>query len=107
MTGARQGALLLEQEAEQKPSWNPEAQLAPPADGNGWQSRNYHGYHQAREWVDGEPGDWTFHIPYFYGDDDPNCPVLMWDGTKSDVPITKNAAILIRGRYYGRRWWTH
>lgn len=105
-----QAFLALAPDDEKKRSgFRPWKHVDPPTGGTGWQLRDFHGYCQAREWVNGEPGDWQFDVTGFYtdGGEDGECCVLMWDGSEKDVPITSRATILIRGRYYGRRYWSH
>lgn len=107
---SKQGELDLEKDDPKKQSgFQPWKFVDPPVDGIGWQLQDFHGYCRSREWVNGEPGEWQFNVTGFYtiGEEDGECAVLMWNGTERDVPITSRNTILIRGRYYGRRFWNH
>ena len=70
-------------------------------------TRDFKGYHQARETVDGKPIEpWSFYICGF-GYDDVSCSVLLIDHTEKTVPINKANQILIDGKWYGPTHWNH
>lgn len=74
-----------------------------------WEIRNWRGWYQSREIVDGRAGAWCFQI---YGFRDDDCSVYAFDPIsgdviRCDVPIDDRDRILVDGRRYGRDRWAH
>ena len=95
--------------ADEPETFDPGRATGVPLGGNGFQNRDFHGFFQAREWVNGEPGRWCFDVTSFtgLGQGADEAQLLMWDGTTTSVPISGKNAILVRGHWYDRRHWTH
>lgn len=70
-----------------------------------YQCRNFHGYYQCRE---NGRGQWQFVI-YAFGGDDASIYKLNSEGNLhlSSVPYDANDRIIVDGRKFGRRFWTH
>jgi hypothetical protein len=72
-----------------------------------FETRDFHGFFQHREIVEGVPlGAWKFNVSSF-GNDDKDCFLLMTDGSLTRVPIDKDDRITVNGRLYGRENWHH
>ena len=71
------------------------------------QERDFHGYVQYRDSPD---MPWHFYVCGFDGTFEGEsglCSVLRTDDTEALVPIDAEQRILINGRRYGPRYWTH
>lgn len=99
--------LTLEIEPSEPTGPGPEKFLKAPLSGSGWQVRNWCGYFQHREWVEGSPGPWCIYVTGFSGPDCETAHVQLWpEGTRAHR-MTKGDSLVIDGQYFGRDRWDH